>query len=498
MSEFPENIPDGNVDQNRAPELGTPLQPGSPLPNELVNSEAVGKLSCSDNDGVETDNSEIADSATAPDVADAETTDAEVESNADAEPTQVDSRYPSYQTRHLATSTLLSLFMVLALLLIVRLVVPSLVESIRYGWHRGELRAEYELSGERLKTVSLDSLADVSQLVSQRVGPSVVHINLLRSEKELASQTSEIPIFDGLLDRNDPHVRYKGQGSGFVIDAAGHILTNNHVIAGSGNIEVTLSDGRQLRAVVVGADPATDLAVLKVEAAGLMPVDWGNSETVSVGTPVWAVGSPFGLQQTVTFGIISGKHRIDLRGTRYERSLPGDNAYGDLMQSDVALNPGNSGGPLANSMGEVIGVNAAILGETYKGISFSIPSQVALRVAGHLMIEGDVPRGWLGVQMLDQPFDKRFDAEGKAVPGVLVTGLPQLDSPSPAREAGIEMGDVIVEFNGVPILSQVDLRKLIGETEIGKRLVVVVFRDAEKLELEVVLGRRPPGINNRK
>jgi serine protease Do len=465
MSEFPETPLDPKAEQAQPAELGTPGP--TELSDSMIDETA---------------------SETQPSIA----------SNAATDDTIANSRGLSYQTLHLATSTLLSLLMVMALLLMVRLLVPSLVESIRYGWHRGQLRAEYELSGERLKSVSLDSLADVSQLVSQRVGPSVVHINLLRSEKEITSQTSEIPIFDGLLDRNDPHVRYKGQGSGFVIDTAGHILTNNHVIAGSGKIEVTLSDGRQLPATVIGTDPATDLAVLKVEASRLMPIDWGNSDAVSVGTPVWALGSPFGLQQTVTFGIISGKHRIDLRGTRYERSLPGDNAYGDLMQSDVALNPGNSGGPLANSMGEVIGVNAAILGETYKGISFSIPSQVAMRVAGHLIVQGDVPRGWLGVQMIDMPMDDRFDEQGNAIPGVLVTGLPDIaGSTSPARAAGIELGDLIVEFNGHRVLSQVDLRKLIGESEVGESLKIAVTRKAEKFEFEVVLGRRPQGLNNR-
>jgi len=126
---------------------------------------------------------------------------------------------------------------------------------------------------------------------------------------------------------------------------------------------VTLADGRQLIATVVGTDPKTDLAVLKINATSLMPVQWGNSDEVAIGTPVWAVGSPYGLQQTVTFGIVSGKHRIDLSGTRYQSTLRTEPVYGDLMQSDVAVNPGNSGGPLVNAEGEVVGVNAAILGD---------------------------------------------------------------------------------------------------------------------------------------
>ena len=173
-----------------------------------------------------------------------------------------------------------------------------------------------------------------------------------------------------------------------------------------------------------GVDAMTDLAVLRIDAQGLMAIDWGDSDDVVVGTPVWAAGSPFGLQQTVTFGIISGKHRVDFRGTRYEESVRGGTAYGDMMQSDVALNPGNSGGPLVNSMGEVVGVNAAILGETYRGISFSIPSKVAQRVAASLIADGQVSRGWLGVRMEDLAENERFDAAGNRLPGVRVKGFP--------------------------------------------------------------------------
>ena len=253
---------------------------------------------------------------------------------------------------HLASSTFASLVMVLVVLLLARVIVPPLVESTRYRWHKGQLRAEYELSGQQLRSVSLDSLADVSQLVSQRMGPSVVHINLLRDVKDFAPQ-------DRMLVRNNPVYRYEGQGSGFVIAKEGLILTNYHVVEDvneeGDEIEVSLADGRRLVGKVVGADPTTDLAVLKVQASDLMPVEFGDSDEVTVGTPVWAVGSPFGLQQTVTFGIISGKHRVDFRSTRAGR-VAGGTPYGDLMQSDVALNPGNSGGPLVNALGEVVGV----------------------------------------------------------------------------------------------------------------------------------------------
>ncbi len=403
--------------------------------------------------------------------------------------TESKTQFRDSHPRHLAYSTLLSLMVVLVLLIAVRLIVPSLVESVRYGWYRGQLRAEYEMSGERLKHVSLDSLADVSQMVSQRVGPSVVHINLLQGAED------QSPMQKILMHQTPKHF-VEGQGSGFVVDKAGYILTNHHVVDGVGKIDVTTSDGRRLEAEVVGVDPPTDLALLKVDATDLMPIRWGNSEQIVVGSPVWAVGSPFGLQQTVTFGIISGKHRVDLHGTRYESSVRAGTAYGDLMQSDVALNPGNSGGPLVNSMGDVIGVNAAILGETYRGISFSIPSKVAMRVAQQLVKAGEVARGWLGVSMKDLEDEQRFNSEGRAQAGVLVIGFPRTGD-SPAHDAGIEIGDVILSFNGKPVMNQTELMGFIGEADAGTVVPIEVRRGGDTLAMQVTLGKRAREIDQR-
>lgn len=372
---------------------------------------------------------------------------------------------------HMAGSTFISLMMVLVLLAAARWMVPSLVESLRYSWHSGQLRAEYEQSGQRLRSVSLDSLADVSQLVSQRMAASVVHVNLLRD-----------------VNSNNPLLRYEGQGSGFIIDQSGYVLTNHHVIADTGRIEVTLSDGRQLPAEIVGFDSKTDLAVLKVKAVGLMPVEWGDSDSVVVGTPVWAVGSPYGLHQTVTFGIISGMHRLDLRGTRYHESNYGKEAhYGDLMQSDVAVNPGNSGGPLVNAMGQVVGVNAAILGESYRGISFSIPSKVAKRVAESLIQSGEVVRGWLGVRMEELNFDNRYNEDGSINPGVRIVGFAE---PSPAQDAGLMVGDIIVQFQSKPVTSQPMLMNLIGQCDAGVNASITVKRDDDLIDFMVTLGKR--------
>ncbi len=237
--------------------------------------------------------------------------------------------------QQLAYSTFLSLLVVLILIITIRFTVPPLVESLRYSWYRGQLRAEYELSGQRLQNVSLNSLSEASELVSQRVGPSVVHINLL----EVRSSSKR------WLFGNNERVEMMGQGSGVILDADGHILTNHHVIEDAGRIEVALSDGRRVIARELGRDPFTDLAVIKIDASGLMPAEWGDSNRTEIGSPVWAVGSPFGLERTVTFGILSGKHRIDLKGTRrWDARDEKETMYSDLMQSDVAVNPGNSGG----------------------------------------------------------------------------------------------------------------------------------------------------------
>ncbi|MEM7473576.1 MAG: trypsin-like peptidase domain-containing protein [Planctomycetota bacterium] len=416
------------------------------------------------------------------------------------------------QPLHLATSTFLSLLMVLGLLLLARLMVPSLVESIRYGWHRGQLRAEYELSGQRLKSVSLDSLAEVSKLVSQRMGPSVVHIDVTR-------RVNLADVEGKSFDLRGPAIM-EGQGSGFIISKDGYILTNDHVLEDSGEIEITLSDGRQLPATTVGRDPHTDLAVVKIEAGKLLPVEWGDSSDVVVGTPVWAVGSPFGLQQTVTFGIISGKHRVDFRSTGSQRNLRAP--YGDLMQSDVALNPGNSGGPLVNSMGQVVGVNAAILGDTFQGVSFSIPSRVAEKVAEHLIAEGAVPRGWLGVVLVDLSNNEKFADDGSRRFGVRIDRFPPALQ-SPAKRAGLQVGDIIVDFEGTPIDDVASLIRMIGETVAGTEVVLSIDRplklakgneakdgndgskngansdksvsqEFERLKIEVVLDRRDPNL----
>ena len=356
------------------------------------------------------------------------------------------------------------------MLLAARFAVPQIVEEIRYAWHRGELRAEYETGTEGLKNVSLDALSDAYQMVTGVVGPSVVHIDVKRpvsrSEAEVARMLSTDP-----MPSSD-------QGSGVVVDKDGYILTNQHVIADGNEITVTLSDGRRAAATVLGTDAPTDLALLKVSSDRLIPIVWGDSDRSRVGSPVWAVGSPFGLDRTVTFGILSGKHRMVRASTRYQ----------DFMQSDVAVNPGNSGGPLVDSRGALIGINTAIVGDTYQGVSFSIPSNVARQVYERLKANGRVDRAFVGISLAEVP-DELLQGEDARMRGALVLGLQ--DETCPAAVAGIKNGDVILGLEDEPIRDMGHLMRMIGDSPAGSTVRLKVHRDGTTIEIPVALGQRP-------
>lgn len=372
------------------------------------------------------------------------------------------------------TQTLTVLATVSLMLLSARYIVPSIVEELRFAWHRGELRAEYQSGRDGLKNVSLDTLSDAYQMVTSAVGPSVAHIDV---ERDLSDEERSFSrqLFGGGMTPTD-------QGSGVVVDQDGYVLTNRHVILGGEVITVTLSDGRQLPASIVGSDALTDLALLKIEASDLLPIPWGDSDLCKVGAPVWAVGSPFGLDRTITFGILSGKHRMVRASTQYQ----------DFMQSDVAVNPGNSGGPLVNARGCLIGINTAIVGDTYRGVSFSIPSNVAKQVYQQLRANGRVQRGWLGVKLDDIEYDPNAN-EDPLLRGALVDYLT--DPQSPAAMAGMKAGDRIRKVNGKRIQDRAHLMREIGSTLVGSAVQIVVERSGTELELSVVLGARPNELN---
>ncbi len=369
------------------------------------------------------------------------------------------------------TQSLMLLVTMVLMLLAARFAVPEIVEEVRYAWHRGELRAEYESGAEGLRNVSLDTLSDAYQMVTAAVGPSVVHIDVrrpvARTESDLVNLLAAEP-----LPSSD-------QGSGVIIDREGYLLTNRHVIADGNDITVTLSDGRRMPAAIVGTDALTDLAVLKISASRLIPIPWGDSDRSRVGSPVWAVGSPFGLDRTVTFGILSGKHRMVRASTQYQ----------DFMQSDVAVNPGNSGGPLVDARGTLIGINTAIVGDTYQGVSFSIPSNVARQVYERLKASGRVERAWLGVALAEEVPDELHFGDDARVRGALVTGLAHAQSP--AAIAGLEVNDVILSVDHVEVRDRGHLMRLIGDSPAGATVRLKVQRNKTKIEIPVALGHRP-------
>ncbi|OED42470.1 hypothetical protein AB833_06610 [Chromatiales bacterium (ex Bugula neritina AB1)] len=270
--------------------------------------------------------------------------------------------------------------------------------------------------------------------------------------------------------------RSSGSGSGFIVSQDGYIVTNAHVVDGASEITVALPDRRQFDAFLVGSDPRTDLALLKVKASGLPVLELGDSGELNVGQWVLAIGSPFGFEYTATQGIVSA----------LSRSLPDEN-YVPFIQTDVAVNPGNSGGPLFNIQGEVIGVNSQIFSRSggYMGLSFAIPSNVVKTVVKQLKETGYVQRGWLGVviQNVDKSLAESFGLDRPE--GALVARVTEN---SPAQKAGFKTGDVILSFNGQSIEQSSHLPPLVGVTPVGQPVVVEVLRDRAKVALEVTIA----------
>jgi serine protease Do len=268
----------------------------------------------------------------------------------------------------------------------------------------------------------------------------------------------------------------RAQGSGFIISEDGYILSNAHVVAGAKEITVRLRDRRELPAKLIGADERTDVALLKVDADNLPIVELGDSDQVDVGEWVLAIGAPFGFENTATQGIVSA----------LSRSLP-NGTYVPFIQTDVAVNPGNSGGPLFDSDGNVIGINSQIYSNSggYMGVSFAIPINVAMNVADQLKARGFVSRGWLGVaiQDMDQDLAKSFGLDTPS--GALVANVTD---GGPAERAGIEAGDVILRYHGKPVNRSGDLPPLVGETAKGVEVEIEVLRNGKRRTLEVEIG----------
>lgn len=319
--------------------------------------------------------------------------------------------------------------------------------------------------------------------LAERVKPGVVNVQVVKKVQNAGFNFPNFPgspfgddsPFGRFFEGNPPSdQKQEGTGSGFIIDANGHIITNNHVVEGAERINVKLANGEEYDASVVGRDPKTDLALLKIDGArDLHALNLGNSEDLKVGSWVVAVGSPFGLEQTVTQGIVSGKGRVI-----------GSGPYDDFIQTDASINPGNSGGPLINMNGEVVGINTAIY-PSGQGIGFAIPIDMAKTIVPQLEEKGSVTRGWLGVsiQEITPALEKSFGLESKE--GVLVANV---FNGSPAEKAGIERGDVITRFDGKEVAGPKDLSRLVASTSVGKMADITLVRDGKTVERTVKLG----------
>jgi serine protease Do len=368
------------------------------------------------------------------------------------------------------------LLLVLALL-VALVAMPRLIETVQYSLTRGRLRAQAEVAEAHL--VKYNKIADPAEAfkwVALRMEPCVVHINTQRK-----SQTSQLRDDHSFLFDAPDQFQIAGEGSGVVVDPAGYIVTNHHVIADADQIEVVLGDDRVIKpedVEVVGIDPLSDIAVLKVNAGTLVAAGWGKSEELNVGDWVVAVGAPFGLDRTVTAGIVSAKRKKFV-----DRS-----AAQDYLQSDVAVNPGNSGGPLVNLKGEIVGINTAIVGSAYQGISFAIPSDVAKSIYEQIKESGHAVRGWLGVGMEKVTLEQAELAGLDSPAGSFVTGVVVN---SPADLAGILRNDIVVSWDNQPIKNPRDLSVLVAATPIGKTVAAEVIRGLERQIVQVVVTDRP-------
>ncbi len=340
-------------------------------------------------------------------------------------------------------------------------------------------------------------LSNAFREVARTIGPSVVSIVAIRNPEAGAVtgpfQDEASPLEDPLFRRffgeqfqyqfpqfPEDHPFLRGQGSGVIVGEDGTIVTNNHVVAGAERFEVILADGRKFPAELVGADPETDLALLQVDAKGLPAAQLGNSDALEPGDWVVAVGNPFGLDHTVTVGVVSAK----------ERSGVGLATYENFIQTDAAINPGNSGGPLVDLDGRVVGINTAIRSHSggSDGIGFAIPSSTLESVLPNLKDDGKVERGWLGVsiQNLTDELARSFGRDSRD--GALIS---EVIAGTPAEEAGLAPGDIVVAIDGESVESSIEFRRRIAALEPGTRVSLDLIRGGERRDVDVELDRRP-------
>jgi len=325
--------------------------------------------------------------------------------------------------------------------------------------------------------------------VAKAVTPAVVNITAARVARGRDSRMPRDPMEefgspfgppDGPRGPHGPREpRGGGMGSGVIVSPDGYVITNNHVVEGANELTVTLPDKREFKGKIIGTDPKTDLAVVKVDAAGLPFVKWGDSSKLQVGEYVLAIGNPFGLNSTVTLGIVSALGRGRMGITQYE----------DFIQTDAAINPGNSGGALVNQAGELVGINTAIISPTggSNGVGFAVPVSMAKPVLESLIATGKVVRGYLGVAIQDLTPDLAKSFGLKQAKGALVSNVSE---DSPAERAGLKQGDVITAYQGKPIEDTATLQREVTRTPVGTKAAMKVVRDGRDMELTVTVGEQ--------
>jgi serine protease Do len=356
--------------------------------------------------------------------------------------------------------------------------------------------AQQQATAPKPSAQEVKPLADASQAfvsIADHVTPAVVAIQTERraSSRTNPRQRGQVPPgLEEFFDQFDPRRQQqpaRGSGSGFIVSPDGYILTNNHVVADADRVNVTLMDKRVFKARVIGRDPSTDVAVLKIDGERFPAVTFGNDLSTQVGEWVLAIGNPLGLDFTVTAGIVSAKGRSgELRGL-YESSF----AIVDYIQTDAAINPGNSGGPLVNIRGEVIGINSAIASQTgfYAGYGFAIPITLAKSVMEDLIAHGRVRRAVLGIAINEVTPEDAEAAGLKEIRGARVDGFS--DEASPAERAGLEPGDVIIAINAQPVERVAALQRIVRALEPGQKVTVEVMRYGERKTFSVTLAEAP-------
>jgi serine protease Do len=371
-------------------------------------------------------------------------------------------------------------------LLIVAGLIIGLVIASQYNYP-----ADIHAQSSEISEQSIDFLTKTGKAMAEVAGavkPAIVNISTTRTVKVSGGMDPFLddPFFrrffgDKFGRQRQPQERKSaGLGSGVIVSSDGYIITNFHVVKDADEIKVLLANKKEYTAKVIGSDPKTEISVVKIDASGLTTLPWGDSDKIQVGEVVFAVGNPYGLNQTVTMGIISALGRANVGIADYE----------DFIQTDAAINPGNSGGALVNARGELIGINTAIFSTTggYQGIGFAIPSNMVKSIMNSLIKSGKVIRGWLGVsiQKLTPELAKQFDIKEEI--GTLVSDVIQ---DSPAEKAGLKSGDVITEYDGKKTDEPYILRNMVANSLPGEEHQIKVLRDNKTMDINLIIGELP-------